>query len=389
MQYMNREAIAYTGVDDDMTHTPDWVSLIHADDVDQARRRWRAAIETGAPLYLDCRIRRFDGTYRWHALRAVATHTVSGGPPRWVATATDIDDAKVLEAVLRRSERQAARRWPAGDAPGQGAGRVRVRRPRLPPGPGQRDVAGFNGRRSRSRSGDCRETSSRTSGLGWNRVPQGPRRENRSSTSRSAVRLGRPTTERHWLNSYTRCARTTRSSASASSPSRSPSSAEPSWKTASWRRSWRRGVAILGATSDGVVTTWNRAAEGLFGYSAKEMIGRPLDDRPRGSLLEQRADASPPAGGRASDIRHETHARGRQPGRGAAHPSSATDAAGCRRSVRDRGGHHRAGRQARVEARPRETGRGAADRPGGKLRTRMAATMLVRAVLPRPGSTRG
>lgn len=34
--------------------------------------------------------------------------------------------------------------------------------------------------------------------------------------------------------------------------------------------------AIVGKTLDGIVTEWNRGAESVFGYSAGEMIGRPL-----------------------------------------------------------------------------------------------------------------
>jgi PAS domain S-box-containing protein len=36
------------------------------------------------------------------------------------------------------------------------------------------------------------------------------------------------------------------------------------------------GLANITVTRDGIVMHWNKAAESLFGYTAAEMIGRPI-----------------------------------------------------------------------------------------------------------------
>jgi diguanylate cyclase (GGDEF)-like protein/PAS domain S-box-containing protein len=48
------------------------------------------------------------------------------------------------------------------------------------------------------------------------------------------------------------------------------------------------GDAIFAATPEGVITTWNAAAESLFGYTSEEIVGHPLSVlAPEGRLHEQ------------------------------------------------------------------------------------------------------
>ena len=105
MTYFNRRGTDYTGQSRDERHGWDKTGLAHPEDVEQAVGDWEFATRTGTPYELDCRIRRFDGEYRWHAFRANPLRDAHGAITMWVGTATEIESRKELEISLRHSER--------------------------------------------------------------------------------------------------------------------------------------------------------------------------------------------------------------------------------------------------------------------------------------------
>lgn len=58
---------------------------------------------------VEYRFRRFDGVYRWHSFRAEPVRDPDGRVGFWIGTATDIDDQRSLELSLRQSEREAVK----------------------------------------------------------------------------------------------------------------------------------------------------------------------------------------------------------------------------------------------------------------------------------------
>jgi PAS domain S-box-containing protein len=98
-EHFNRQGAEYTGRPREPNDGWDWVLLLHPDDADQARRRWENSIRTRTRFECDCRIRRADGEYRWHALRASPLRSDSE-VAKWIVTATDIEQSRRSDAEL-------------------------------------------------------------------------------------------------------------------------------------------------------------------------------------------------------------------------------------------------------------------------------------------------
>ncbi len=106
--YFNQRGTEYTGLPAETNYGWDWLTLVHPDDVERAEQAWQHATVTGTEFDCEYRIRRHDGVFRWHAARAVPLRDEDGRIQVWIGTATDIEHHKQREVSLRELEQEAS-----------------------------------------------------------------------------------------------------------------------------------------------------------------------------------------------------------------------------------------------------------------------------------------
>ena len=99
--YANPQLYSFTGLGRDDTHK--FTAYVHPEDRAYQTGAWQRAVESGEHFENQSRLRRFDGVYRWFLHRAEPVRDDAGKVIKWLGTGTDIDDQKITEQALRRS----------------------------------------------------------------------------------------------------------------------------------------------------------------------------------------------------------------------------------------------------------------------------------------------
>jgi PAS domain S-box-containing protein len=107
--YLNQRLLDYFGIrrrEDQRTgdRSADIRGTVHPDDVPETERAVNHAFQTGESFQRVHRLRRADGEYRWHRVRAEPLRDHEGHIIQWYGFSIDIDEAKKAEDALRRSE---------------------------------------------------------------------------------------------------------------------------------------------------------------------------------------------------------------------------------------------------------------------------------------------
>jgi PAS domain S-box-containing protein len=92
--YWNQAWLDYSGLTAEQSRQRGFLEQIHEDDREPLRMSWIEAIRDGKPFEAECRLRRSDGVWRWHLVRAVAQLHENKQISGWIITSTDIDDLK-------------------------------------------------------------------------------------------------------------------------------------------------------------------------------------------------------------------------------------------------------------------------------------------------------
>ena len=107
VDYYNAHTAEYSGLTKKELGPTGWINLLDPSEQAGAARRWVQSIATGDPYEGLFRMRRHDGRYRWHIIRARQLADARG--PRWFGACTDVDDQHLLREVLQTQYDELAR----------------------------------------------------------------------------------------------------------------------------------------------------------------------------------------------------------------------------------------------------------------------------------------
>lgn len=102
--FFNRQWYEYTAQRPADAMPDGWRDALHPDDRPRVEDALARGVVEGGPITIEYRLRRADGIYRWFLARVVADVDAEERTAGWFGTATDVDDAKITEQILREQE---------------------------------------------------------------------------------------------------------------------------------------------------------------------------------------------------------------------------------------------------------------------------------------------
>jgi PAS domain S-box-containing protein len=100
--YLSSRWADFTGERLDRGLGSGWTEIMHPEDVARAREAWELSVASESIYDIELRLRRADGSYRWHLARALPMRDAAGQVTSWCGTCTDIEERKQAERERER-----------------------------------------------------------------------------------------------------------------------------------------------------------------------------------------------------------------------------------------------------------------------------------------------
>jgi len=100
LDYVNGQGTAYFGARQEALLGVGWLEWVHPEEREATIERWQQALATRTAYETAFRLRRADGSWRWHLVRALPLAGEGGNTVQWFGTCTDIEDQKQADAKL-------------------------------------------------------------------------------------------------------------------------------------------------------------------------------------------------------------------------------------------------------------------------------------------------
>lgn len=102
VDYVNSQAVKYTGLPESALMEWGWKQLVHPDDLDRFLDAWQMAMNNVSTLQMECRLRDAHGNYHWFLSRANPYYDENGNLLLWIGTATEIEQHKREAGTLEK-----------------------------------------------------------------------------------------------------------------------------------------------------------------------------------------------------------------------------------------------------------------------------------------------
>ncbi|MBC9251292.1 hypothetical protein A9179_13535 [Pseudomonas alcaligenes] len=106
IDYRNARCLEYIAPQE-LGHELNLATIIHPEDLPQARQLWQQALSSGEPYEIEYRfLRTADNSYRWHLGQSMPVYGADGRILKWMGACTDIDDQRRAVDMLMSSREQ-------------------------------------------------------------------------------------------------------------------------------------------------------------------------------------------------------------------------------------------------------------------------------------------